>query len=155
MTPGDILGADSVIDAVGMEAHGSGGAQAAQSLAGVLPDAAARKVMETMGVDRLAALHTAIDAVRRGGTISLTGVYGGMLDPLPMMTMFDKQLQLRMGQANVRRWVDDLLPLVTDDSDPLGLESFATHHTPLVDAAQAYDDFQSKANGTVKVLLRP
>ena len=69
--------------------------------------------MKKAGVDRLAALHMAIDLVRRGGTISLIGVYGGMTDPMPMMTLFDKQITIRMGQANVRRWVDDILPLLT------------------------------------------
>ena len=77
-------GPDSVIDAVGMEAHGSGGAQAAQAFVGLLPDAVARPMMEKAGVDRLAALLAAIDIVRRGGTLSISGVYGGMVDPLPM-----------------------------------------------------------------------
>ena len=88
------------------------------------------KVMQVAGVDRLAALNTAIEAVRRGGTISLSGVYGGATDPLPLMRMFDKQIQLRMGQANVWRWVPDILPLLTD-GDPLGVDDFATHHVPL------------------------
>jgi threonine dehydrogenase-like Zn-dependent dehydrogenase len=148
-------GADAVIDAVGMEAHGSPGGKLARKIAGLLPDAATAKLMQTVGVDQLAALHLAIDAVRRGGTISLAGVYGGMADPLPMMVMFDKQLQLRMGQANVRRWVDDIMPLLVGDDDPLGVDTFATHHTPLDQAPQAYADFQAKTNGTVKVLLQP
>ena len=71
-----------------------------------------------------------------------------------MMTMFDKQIQFRMGQANVKRWVDDILPLLTDD-DPLGVDDFATHRLPLADAARAYDIFQKKADGAVKVLLTP
>ena len=82
-------------------------------------------MMQKAGVDRLAALYSAIDIVRRGGTISLIGVYGGMADPMPMLTLFDKQIQLRMGQANVKRWVDDIMPLLTDD-DPLGVDDFAT-----------------------------
>jgi threonine dehydrogenase-like Zn-dependent dehydrogenase len=148
-------GPDAVIDAVGMEAHGSPGGKLARQVAGLLPDPATAKLMQTVGVDQLAALHLAIDAVRRGGTISLAGVYGGMADPLPMMVMFDKQIQLRMGQANVRRWVDDIMPVLAGDGDPLGVETFATHHTPLEQAPQAYADFQDKANGTVKVLLKP
>jgi len=148
-------GADAVIDAVGMEAHGSPGGKLARQLAGLLPDPATAKVMETVGVDQLAAVQLAIDAVRRGGTVSVVGVYGGMADPMPMMVMFDKQLQFRMGQANVHRWVDDIMPLLTDDSDPLGVESFATHHTPLDQASQAYADFQAKSSGTVKILLKP
>ncbi|MGH9272513.1 MAG: alcohol dehydrogenase catalytic domain-containing protein, partial [Ilumatobacteraceae bacterium] len=106
----DGRGPDGVVDAVGMEAHGSGGAKLAQTLTGLLPNKIAEKLMEHTGVDRLAALQLAIDAVRRGGTISLSGVYGGMSDPLPMLVLFDKQIQLRMGQCNVRRWIDDLLP---------------------------------------------
>jgi threonine dehydrogenase-like Zn-dependent dehydrogenase len=111
--------------------------------------------MERVGVDRMAALHLAIELVRRGGTISLIGVYGGMTDPLPMLTLFDKQIQLRMGQANVRRWVDEILPLLTGDADPLGVEGFATHQLPLEQAPEAYAMFQSKRDSAVKVLLRP
>jgi threonine dehydrogenase-like Zn-dependent dehydrogenase len=145
-------GPDAVIDAVGMEAHGSGGAKLAQTITGFLPDRLAEKVMRHSGIDRLAALQLAIDAVRRGGTISLAGVYGGMSDPLPMMVLFDKQIQLRMGQANVKRWIDDLLPLVTD-ADVLQVEDFASHHLPLADAPQAYRMFQRKDDDAVKVLF--
>ena len=110
--------------------------------------------MKTAGVDRLAALHTAIEVVRRGGTVSVVGVYGGMTDPMPMMTMFDKQIQLRMGQANVRRWVDDIVPLLVDD-DPLDVDTFATHHLSLEEAPAAYSMFQKKADGAVKVVFNP
>jgi threonine dehydrogenase-like Zn-dependent dehydrogenase len=147
-------GPDSVIDAVGMEAHGAPIGKLAHTLVGFLPDAVAAKMMETIGVDRLNALYLAIDLVRRGGTISLSGVYGGEASPLPMMTLFDKQIQLRMGQANVRRWVDDILPLLTDD-DPLGVDSFATHHLPLADAPAAYETFQKKEDGMVKTVFKP
>ncbi len=148
-------GADSVIDAVGMEAHGAPVAKVAQQATALLPDAFQARLMRKAGVDRLAALTTAIDAVRRGGTISLSGVYGGMTDPLPMLVLFDKQVQLRMGQANVRRWVDDIMPLLTGDDDPLGVEGFATHHLPLGDAPDAYAMFQKKEQGTFKVVFRP
>jgi threonine dehydrogenase-like Zn-dependent dehydrogenase len=150
----DGRGPDSVIDAVGMEAHGSPAAKAAQTAVGMLPDAAARKLMQNMGVDRLAALMTGIDVVRRGGTLSISGVYGGATDPLPLLQMFDKQLTVRMGQANVRRWVDDLLPLLTDD-DPLGVHDFVTHEVPLAEAPDAYAMFQKKQDGVVKVVFRP
>jgi len=151
----DGRGPDAVIDAVGMEAHGSPAGKLAQTMAGMLPDLVAEKMMERAGVDRLTALHLAIDIVRRGGTISVVGVYGGMSDPLPMLTMFDKQIQLRMGQANVKRWVDDLMPLVTRDDDPLGVETFATHRLPLDQAPQGYEMFQKKEDGAIKVLLKP
>jgi len=150
----DGRGPDSVIDAVGMEAHGAPGAKIAQQLTGLLPDAVAEKLMQKVGVDRLNAFYLAIDIVRRGGTISLIGVYGGMADPVPMLTLFDKQIQLRMGQANVKRWVDDIMPLLMD-GDPLGVDSFATHRVPLDQAPQAYERFQKKDDGAIKVLLRP
>ncbi|MBO9521859.1 MAG: glutathione-dependent formaldehyde dehydrogenase [Nocardioidaceae bacterium] len=147
-------GADAVVDAVGMEAHGSPVAEMVQRFAGMLPKSMSQPMMRRGGIDRLAALHTAIDAVRRGGTLSLAGVYGGQTDPLPMLTLFDKQVTLRMGQANVRRWVDEILPLLTDD-DPLGVDTFATHHLSLEEAPRAYADFQDKADGMVKVVFQP
>ncbi|MDT5197203.1 MAG: hypothetical protein QOH20_3957 [Mycobacterium sp.] len=150
----DGRGTDSVIDAVGMEAHGSPVAKAAQHLTGLLPDNLAKPLMQRAGVDRLDALYNAIDVVRRGGTISLIGVYGGMADPMPMLTLFDKQVQLRMGQANVKKWVDDIMPLLTDD-DPLGVDAFATHTLPLADASYAYEVFQKKKDGAVKIVLKP
>jgi S-(hydroxymethyl)glutathione dehydrogenase/alcohol dehydrogenase len=148
-------GADSVIDAVGMEAHGSPVAAAGQALFGALPKRISSAVMAKAGLDRMAAIYTAIDAVRRGGTISLIGVYGGQSDPMPMLTLFDKQIQLRMGQANVKRWVDDIMPFLVDDADPLGTESFATHQVPLSEAPSAYENFQKKQDGTVKVVFKP
>jgi threonine dehydrogenase-like Zn-dependent dehydrogenase len=150
----DGRGPDSVIDAVGMEAHGSPVTKAVHQVTGLLPAAIAAPLMEHVGVDRLAALYSAIDIVRRGGTVSLIGVYGGTTDPMPMLTMFDKQIQLRMGQANVKRWVDDILPLLTDE-DPLGVDSFATHTLPLEAAPQAYEMFQKKQDGAVKICLKP
>ena len=150
----DGRGPDSVIDAVGMEAHGSPVGKIAHQMVGLLPDAIAEQIMKKGGVDRLNAFYLAIEIVRRGGTISLSGVYGGTADPLPMLTMFDKQIQLRMGQANVKKWVDEIMPLLTDE-DPLGVDGFATHHVPLAEAPQAYMNFREKKDGTVKVLLKP
>jgi len=150
----DGRGPDSVIDAVGMEAHGSPGAAFAQRVTAHLSDAVTEPLMKKAGLDRLAALYTAIETVRRGGTVSLSGVYGGMADPMPMMSLFDKQIQLRMGQANVKRWIPDIMPFLTDD-DPLGVDEFATHRLPLADAAAAYEMFQRKADGAVKIMLKP
>ncbi|MFE3459607.1 alcohol dehydrogenase catalytic domain-containing protein [Nocardiopsis aegyptia] len=147
-------GPDAVIDAVGMEADGHGPVRLAQKVVSMLPKGAAASLMESAGVDRLSALYTAVDLVRRGGTISVVGVYGGMADPLPMMTLFDKQIQVRMGQANVRHWAPEILPLL-EGGDPLGVEDFATHHLPLDEAAHAYAMFQKKEEGAVKVLFRP
>jgi threonine dehydrogenase-like Zn-dependent dehydrogenase len=148
-------GPDSVIDAVGMEAHGSRVGKIAQDLTTLLPKPIAAKMTEKAGVDRMTALLAAIETVRRGGTVSLSGVYGGMVDPMPMMDLFDKQIQLRMGQANVRRWTDDILPLLTGDDDPLGTEDLATHQLPLADAPHAYEIFQKKQDGAINILLRP
>ncbi|WP_024800576.1 Zn-dependent alcohol dehydrogenase [Nocardia sp. BMG51109] len=150
----DGRGTDAVIDAVGMEAHGSPVAAFAQRSTALLPDKIARRVTDTVGIDRMAALYAAIDIVRRGGTLSLVGVYGGMADPMPMRILFDKQIQLRMGQANVTRWVPDILPLLGDD-DPLGVETFATHRLPLSAAPDAYRMFQHKSDGAVKIVLDP
>jgi len=143
-----------VIDAVGLEAHGSTTAKIMQTVAGRLPGKAAEKLTTTMGVDRMAALHQAIDIVRRGGTIPLSGVHGGAADPVPMLTLFDKQIQLRMGQANVKRWIPGILPLLNDE-DMLGVDDFATHHMPLERAPQAYSMFQKMQDGAVKVVFRP
>jgi threonine dehydrogenase-like Zn-dependent dehydrogenase len=148
-------GPDSVIEAVGMEAHGAPLGKLAQTIAGFLPDAVAQQVFTKAGVDRMSVLHAAIDTVRRGGTLSISGVYGGMLDPMPMMQLFDKQIQVRMGQANVKAWIDDLMPLVSDDADPLGVEDLATHKVPLDEAPHAYEIFQKKQEGAIKILLQP
>ncbi|MEV2216733.1 zinc-dependent alcohol dehydrogenase [Streptomyces sp. NPDC050997] len=150
----DGRGPDAVIDAVGTEAHGSAAARLAQQASALLPRRISGPFAERFSVDRLAALHTAVELVRRGGTVSLSGMYGGTSDPLPMGTMFDKQIQIRMGQANVRRWSDEIIPYLTDE-DPLGVDDFATHRLPLTDAPHAYEMFQRKRDGAVKVLMTP
>lgn len=148
-------GADSVIDAVGLEAHGSPATSLVQQAVGLLPDPLSRPMLEHAGVDRLAALHAAIDLVRRGGTVSLSGVYAGDADILPMKTMFDKQIAMRMGQCNVKRWTDEILPLVEDDTDPLGVMDLVTHRALLDDAPDLYRTFQRKEDGCIKVVLSP
>ena len=151
----DGRGADAVVDAVGMEAHGNAAVAFAQRAVGLLPDAAAQPLMEKAGVDRLAALYAAIDVVRRGGTVSLSGVYAGDADILPMKTLFDRQITLRMGQCNVKRWIDALLPIVEDAADPLGVMDLTTHRRPLSDAPGLYETFQKKDDGCIKVVLQP
>ncbi len=148
-------GPDATIDAVGMEAHGSPTAKAAQTAVGLLPDAIAKPMVDRFAVDRLDALHTAMKAVRRGGTVSISGVYGGEADPMPMMELFDRQVQVRMGQCNVKHWVDEIMPLILDGSDPLGTGDLATHMLPLEDAAHGYEIFQAKEDACIKVLLTP
>ncbi len=151
----DGRGADSVIDAVGMEAHGAPFGKIAQAAAGLVPDAIARPMIEKAGVDRLSALYDCFSSARRGGTVSLSGVYGGARDPINMMQLFDKQLQLRMGQANVWAWIDDIMPLVVDDSDPLDTEGLVTHKLPLEQAPHGYEIFQKKEDRAIKVVLKP
>ncbi|MGN7798964.1 alcohol dehydrogenase catalytic domain-containing protein [Leifsonia sp. 22587] len=151
----DGRGPDGIVDAVGMEAHGNPGTAAVQSAVGLLPDPVAQKLMTTVGVDRMAAMTLAFDAVRRGGTVSLSGVYAGVADPVPFMNLFDKQVTLRMGQCNVHAWRDELLPLVEDPADPLGTEDLVTHRVPLEEAARMYDVFRDKEDGCIKVVLTP
>lgn len=148
-------GTDAVIDAVGMEAHGAPVGKLAQQMTSLMPDVFAAPMIKKAGVDRMSALLASVDIVRRGGTISIGGVYGGMVDPMPMMTMFDKQVQIRMGQTNVKRWIEDLMPSVMDTSDPLGIRDLASHVIPLDDAPRGYELFQKKQDGATKVLLKP
>jgi threonine dehydrogenase-like Zn-dependent dehydrogenase len=148
-------GPDGVIDAVGMEAHGSSVVEAAQNVVARLPGPLGKRVAENYAVDRLSVLTEAIQAVRRGGTVSIIGVYGGAIDPLPMMDMFDKGIQLRMGQCHVRRWVDEIMPHLFDDADPLGTEDMASHYLPLDEAPRGYEIFQKKEDGCTKVVLQP
>jgi threonine dehydrogenase-like Zn-dependent dehydrogenase len=151
----DGRGADGTIDAVGMEAHGSPWAKAAITAVGILPDKVARPLTDKVGIDRLAALRAAIKSARRGGTVSVSGVYGGEQDPLPMMEIFDRGLTMRFGQCHVRRWTDEIAELLRRDDDVLGVESLATHRVPLEEAPAAYEMFQQKSDGCVKVVLKP
>ena len=150
-----VRGPDSVLDAVGTEAHGDPVAAFAQASGAVLPDPVAKKVLTTVGVDRMAAQHFAYDLVRRGGTVSLTGVYTGAADPMPWLKVWDKELTIRCGPVNVRRWLAALLPLVEDEADPLGLDDFVTHRGSLEDAPELYELFQKKEDGCIKVVLSP
>ena len=121
----------------------------------MLPDALARPLIDKMAIDRMHALRTAFKAVRRCGTVSISGVYGGEMDPMPMMEMFDRGAQIRMGQCHVKRWIDDVMPLVMDDSDPLGTLDMATHVLPLDQAPHGYEIFQKKQDDCIKVVLEP
>jgi threonine dehydrogenase-like Zn-dependent dehydrogenase len=151
----DGRGADGTVDAVGMEAHGSPFAKAAITAVGLLPDAIANPMADKMAIDRTAALIDSIKSVRRGGTVSVSGVYGGEIDPMPMMEMFDRGITMRLGQCHVKRWTDDIQKLLEQSEDVLGVESLATHHLPLEEAAGAYEMFQKKQDGCIKVVLKP
>jgi threonine dehydrogenase-like Zn-dependent dehydrogenase len=136
----DGRGVDAAIDAVGMEAEATAVGRALQATK-LLPD-------------RLGALVDAVRTLRRGGTLSISGVYVGSIPFVPVGELFDRQITIRMGQANVRRWTDQLLPLLGDD-DPLGTRDLATHTLPLDRAPVGYDMFQRKLDGCIKVVLRP
>ena len=151
----DGRGPDSVIDAVGMEAHGSPVGKMAHKIVGLLPDRVAQTVMQTGGLDRTSALNLCFGTVCRGGTVSLSGVYGGTATPINMLQIFDKGIQIKMGQAHVKRWIDDIMPLLTGDGDPLGVDDFATHKLPLDQAPHGYEIFQKKQDGAIKVVLQP
>jgi threonine dehydrogenase-like Zn-dependent dehydrogenase len=151
----DGRGTDSVIDAVGMEAHGSPVGKMAHKIAGFLPDSAARTMIENAGTDRLSALVACIETVRRAGTISISGVYGGTATPMNLLQLFDKGVVITQGQAHVKRWIDDIMPLLEDDSDPLDVEGLATHKIPLDEAPHGYEIFQKKQDGAIKVVLQP
>lgn len=148
-------GADGVVDAVGMESHGNHVVAALHKAAAYLPDAIGRKALTNIGVDRTAALNSALDLARRGGTVSLSGVYGGAATPVPMLTIFDKQLTITAGQCNVRHWDQDLIPYVEDTADPLGVTDLVTHRLPMQQAPEAYRMFQQKEDNCIKVVLQP
>ena len=148
-------GADRVVEAVGMEAHGSPVAEIAAKAVISLPKPVATTLMQTIGIDRMAALETCFGSVRRGGTVSMIGVYGGAADPFNMMQLFDRQVTIRMGQANVRRWSDELFELLSQDEDVFGVEALPTHTLPLEQGADAYRTFQKKQDGCIKVVLKP
>lgn len=147
-------GPEAVIDAVGMEAHGSPNVKAVQQMTGMLPDKMAQKVFTTAGVDRLFALHSAIDMVGRGGTLSIIGVYAGQTDPISIDALFDKQIQVRMGQANAPFWTQEILPLLTKDN-AFDVEHFPTHHLALDEAPHGYEIFQKKQDNAIKIVLHP
>ncbi len=151
----DGRGADGVLEAVGMEAHGNPIAEKVIGLASRLPKKVAQVAVENVGIDRLAALYSSFEIARRGGTVSISGVYGGTADPLPMMDLFDKGLTLRMGQCHVKRWTDELFDIAHQDGDVLGLETLATHRVSLDEAPAMYELFQKKQDGVMKVVLTP
>jgi threonine dehydrogenase-like Zn-dependent dehydrogenase len=144
----------AVIDAVGMEAHGSPSVKAIQQLTGLLPDKTAQKVFTTAGIDRLFSLQSAVEIVGRGGTLSIIGVYAGQADPIALDTLFDKQVQVRMGQANAPFWTQEILLLLEKDNE-FDVDNFATHHLPLDEAPHAYEIFQKKKDNAIKIILKP
>jgi threonine dehydrogenase-like Zn-dependent dehydrogenase len=137
-------GPDRCIDAVGCEAHGTG------SFDAVLDKAKAALYLAT---DRPHALREAIMCCRKGGTVSIPGVYVGLLDHMPMGAAMNKGLTLKMGQTHVQRYLEPLLEKIEDGQiDP----SFViTHRLGLEDGPQAYQTFRDKEDGCIKVVLKP
>jgi threonine dehydrogenase-like Zn-dependent dehydrogenase len=136
-------GPDSCIDAVGLEAHGTS------------PDALLDRAKAAMFLasDRPTVLRQAIDACRKGGTVSIPGVYGGLLDKIPFGAAFAKGLTFKMGQTHVHRYLAPLLErMQKGEIDPTFI---ITHRFPLSNAPQAYDVFRNKQDGCVKVVLTP
>jgi len=133
-------GVDAAIDAVGMEAGGS--------VVGSILQAT------KLQLDRATALRECMASLRRGGTLSISGVYAGPIQAFQLGDLFDMQIQVRMGQANVKRWVDDIIPLLKEE-DPLGTEDLKTHDFALDDAPYAYEIFQKKQDGAIKCVLKP
>jgi threonine dehydrogenase-like Zn-dependent dehydrogenase len=136
-------GPDACIDAVGLEAHGTN-----------IDDWYDRaKTTVMLATDRIAALRQAIHCCRKGGTVSIPGVYGGFLDKMPMGAAFGKGLTMRMGQTHVHRYLPRLMDHIKrGEIDP----SFViTHRAQLDDAPAMYKTFRDKEDGCIKVVLRP
>lgn len=137
------LGVDAVIDAVGMEAHGF-------AIDNIL-DIAKQKI--GIGADRAAALRQALLAVRKGGRVSVPGVYGGLADKFPLGALMEKGLQLRTGQTHVQRYVKDLLARIEDGT--LDTTFLISHRLPLEEAATGYRNFKEQQDTWTKVVLKP
>lgn len=137
------IGVDAVIDAVGMEAHGF----AIDNMLDV--------VKQTIGIgaDRASALKQAILAVRKGGRVSVPGVYGGLTDKFPLGAVMEKGLQLRTGQTHVQRYMKDLLAKIEDGT--LDTTFLISHRLPLENAADGYRNFAKHQDEWTKVVLKP
>lgn len=137
------MGPDACIDAVGLEAHGTS--------IDALYDRA--KTALYLGTDRPHALRQAIYACRKGGTVSVAGVYGGFLDKVPLGAAFAKGLTFKMGQTHVQKYMHPLLDRIQkDEIDP----SFViTHRMSLTDAPEGYKIFKGQSEQCIKVVLKP
>jgi threonine dehydrogenase-like Zn-dependent dehydrogenase len=137
------IGPDACIDAVGMEAHGAGIDYYYDKI----------KTMAYMATDRVVSLRQAIRSCRKGGIVSVPGVYGGFADKVPLGAAFNKGLRLKMGQTHVHKYLPRLLRHIENgDIDP----SFVvTHRVPLDEAPAMYETFRDKKDGCIKVVLKP
>ncbi len=136
-------GPDACIDAVGMEAHGTGISSVYDTV----------RQKTRMGTDRPTALRIAIQACRKGGTVSIPGVYGGFLDKFPMGAAFAKGLTFKMGQTHVQKYLHPLLERIErGEIDP---SYIITHRLSLDEAPHGYDIFKHKEDDCIKVVLKP
>ena len=132
-------GTDCAIDAVGMEAE-----------RGLLD-----KLKAVINIEKGTpkAMELCFEAVRRGGSVSVVGVYGSNYDNFPVHQIFEKGFSLRMGQAYVQKYIDELFEIVRDGK--VVLDDIITHRLPLSKASEAYDMFKNKTDDCVKVVLKP
>lgn len=137
------IGPDAVIDAVGMEAHGF----AIDNMADVV------KQTVGIGADRAAALKQAILAVRKGGRVSMPGVYGGMTDKFPLGAFMEKGLTLKTGQTHVQRYLKPLLEKI--EAGEIDTTWLISHRLPLESGPMAYKNFKEKQDEWTKVVLKP
>ncbi|MDT0684149.1 zinc-dependent alcohol dehydrogenase [Roseicyclus sp. F158] len=137
------FGPDAVIDAVGMESHG------------FAPDTVMDNIKQNvgMGADSAHALREAIMCVRKGGTVSIPGVYGGMLDKFPLGALMEKGVQVRSGQTHVQRYLPDLLRRIGEGE--LDTQYMISHRLPLEQAVEGYKNFRWNQNDWTKVVLKP
>lgn len=137
------IGPDAVIDAVGMEAHG------------MSPDTIMDNIKQTVGIgaDSGHALREAIMAVRKGGRVSIPGVYGGFLDKFPLGAMMEKGLQMRTGQTHVQRYSEELLERIGEGE--IDTTFLISHRLPLEEAPRGYENFRWNQNEWTKVILKP
>jgi threonine dehydrogenase-like Zn-dependent dehydrogenase len=137
-------GPDACLDAVGLEAHSTGGVDAIYDKV---------KTAANLGTDRLAALRAAIHCCRKGGTVSVAGIYAGFLDKVPLGAAFNKGLTLRMGQTHVQRYMPSLLNRI--DRGEIDPSFVITHRIRLDEAPSAYHVFRDKKDAWIKVVMKP
>lgn len=137
------MGPDAVIDAVGMESHGWA------------PDTIIDGLKQKVGVgaDSGHALRQAIFAVRKGGRVSIPGVYGGFLDKFPLGALMEKGLQIRTGQTHVQKYLQELLHRISEGE--IDTTFLISHRLPLEDAVRGYENFRFNQNQWTKVVLKP
>jgi threonine dehydrogenase-like Zn-dependent dehydrogenase len=136
-------GPDAVIDAVGLESHG------------MAPDTIMDNIKQKVGfgADSAHALREAIMAVRKGGRVSIPGVYGGFVDKFPLGAMMEKGLQIRSGQTHVQRYLKELLQRIGEGE--IDSRFMISHRLPLEEASRGYENFKNNQNDWTKVLLKP